>query len=514
MLKVNKLTIKTLKGRKLIENLSFTLNDGDKLAIIGEEGNGKSTLLKAIFDKNDLIDYAQVTGSIESSGEVFGYLEQKLSNNWHDFSVLDYLLMKVPNGEVNYSLYNQFKKINNYIKKFNLNDNLLDENTLVGSLSGGEQVKVQLLKILLQEPTILLLDEPTNDLDIDTLVWLEDFINNFDKPIIFISHDETLLEHCANMILHLEQLIKKTRPKHTLFKGGYDDYVATRQRGLEKQTQIAYNERREKEKKEEVLRRIREKVEHSLSSSKKDPANGRIVAKKMASIKAQERKLESDELTEIPDVEESIKLLVDETITIPNQKELLNVHLENLSVPGKMLAKNIDLVVKGAKKVAIIGKNGTGKSTLLKTLLPILQSTRGLKVGYFSQNYYETLDYDKTPVDELTYVNATFNARTFLGSLKFTSEEMTHKIADLSEGQKAKLLLLKLIIEKNNVLVLDEPTRNLSPLSNPVIRKILNQFNGAIISVSHDRKFIENVCDTVYALDEDGLHSVSLTDDL
>lgn len=142
--------------------------------------------------------------------------------------------------------------------------------------------------------------------------------------------------------------------------------------------------------------------------------------------------------------------------------------------------------------------------------MPILQNTTSLKVGYFSQNYSENLNYSATPVEELQEANATLNPRTLLGCLKFTREEMEHKISDLSEGQKAKILITKLIVQKNNVLVLDEPTRNLSPLSNPIIRGVLKNFNGAIITVSHDRKFINEICDEVYKLDKEGLKKIEL----
>ena len=135
-----------------------------------------------------------------------------------------------------------------------------------------------------------------------------------------------------------------------------------------------------------------------------------------------------------------------------------------------------------------------------------MRQTPGIKVGYFSQNYYEVLDYNNSAVDELS--SGAINPRTLLGSLKFTGEEMTHKIRDLSEGQKAKISLIKILTERNNVLVLDEPTRNLSPLSNPIIRKLLCSFNGCIITVSHDRKFISEVCNNVYVLDKSGLNKV------
>ena len=510
MINISNLSIETLKGRKLIDNLSFTLNPGDKMAVIGEEGNGKSTLLKAIYDSSIIADYCSVKGTIDKSKEVIGYLEQKLAPEWHDVRIEDYFLKDTPDGECDYSKYELFNKIKRKMKEFGFSEDIFNGDKIVGNLSGGEQVKLQLVKILVNEPTCLFLDEPTNDLDINTLVWLEDFIQKYEKPLMFISHDEMLLENCANRILHIEQLIRKSKPKHTISGCGYQEYVSTRQDWIKKQTQIAYSERRERDKKEEILRQIKQKVENSLNASKKDPSNGRIVAKKMANIKAQERKLDEEEMTEIPDVEEAINMIIDPKLTIPSQKQVLNYHLDELRAGEKHLADNVDLKIYGPERIAIIGNNGCGKSTLIKKLVPELRSVGGLRVGYFSQNYFESMDYKKTPVEELNLSNGEVNARTLLGCLKFTPEEMEHAIEDLSEGQKAKILLMKLIVENNNVLVLDEPTRNLSPLSNPVIRRMLNSYRGAIITVSHDRRFISDVCDKVYELTPKGLKAVDV----
>lgn len=511
MISVKNLTIETLKGRKLIENLSFNLNDGDKMAVIGEEGNGKSTLIKAIIDPSLVSDYCEVTGSVNLNNSTIGYLEQRLDLGWNDFTVLEYFLKPSLDSDVDYSLYNQINEIEKILRKLNFNVNHLNNEALISTLSGGEKVKIQLAKLRIMSPDVIFLDEPTNDLDIETLEKLESFILSTKAPIMYISHDETLLENTANIILHIEQLIKKTKPKYTLKKCSYSEYVESRKRAIEHQTQIAYNERRERDKKEEILRQMKQKVENALVGAKKDPSSGRIIAKKMANVKALERRYDNEELTEIPDVEEAIKLIVDENITIPSQKIVLDLNLDELKVDNLVLANNINLKVVGPERIAIIGNNGCGKTTLIKTIVPILQQVKGIKVGYFSQNYFEILDYNKSAVDELSYcIDFGYNPRTLLGSLKFTRDEMEHKIMNLSEGQKAKIALCKLIIEKNNVLVLDEPTRNLSPLSNPVIREMLNNFHGAIIAVSHDRKFISNVCDTVYSLDKSGLTKIPM----
>ena len=510
MIKVINLSIETIQGRKLIEGLSFFLNTGDKLAIIGEEGNGKSTLLKAIYDQRLINNYCIINGTISKTGDKIGYLEQKLNSAWDNCTVLDYFLKDYPDADVDYEVYNHMQDIKNTFKTYGLNFSYIDEDMYIGHLSGGEKVKLQLSKLSIHKFDAYFLDEPTNDLDIDTLEKLEKFMKSTSMPIMFISHDETLLENVANRILHIEQLIKKTKPKFTLAKSGYKEYVDMRQRSINHQTQIAYSERREKAKKEEILRQIKQKVENALVSAKKDPSSGRIIAKKMANIKAQERRNNEEELTEIPDTEEAIKLIVDTSVTIPAKKTVLKLNLPELVAGNMVLANNVSLEIVGPEKIAIIGKNGCGKSTLIKIIVKELENTHGIKVGYFSQNYYETLDYENSATGELELLETSINPRTVLGSLKFTRDEMLFPISRLSEGQKAKILLVKMIIEKNNVLVLDEPTRNLSPLSNPVIREMLKKYNGCIITVSHDRKFIKEICDKVYELDGNGLHKTDM----
>ncbi len=509
MIVVKNLSIETRKGRRLVENLSFTLNPGDKLAVIGEEGNGKSTILKAVVNPDLISDYCIVSGDINTNNATIGYLEQKLDFKWGYSYVMDYFLKDTFDGEPNYENYNLINQIKIIFKNLGLNPDYLDDDMAIKNLSGGEQVKLQLAKLMLTKPDILLLDEPTNDLDIQTLEKLEQFINSTQCPVMYISHDETLLENTATAILHIEQLIRKTKPKHTLKKCSYAEYISDRRRLIDHQTQVAYSERREKEKKEETLRQIKQKVENALASSKKNPSAGRIIAKKMANIKAQERRNEDEELTEIPDVEEAINLIIDPTITIPSQKRVLEFRRDSLTAGEKVLSQDLVLDIIGPEKIAIVGNNGCGKTTLLRTLLEELKNVPGLSVGYFSQNYSEVLDYYQ-PAYEQLYSDGGLNPMTLLGSLKFTPEEMQHYVKDLSEGQKAKICLMKLIVDKNNVLVLDEPTRNLSPLSNPIIREILKEYRGAIITVSHDRKFIKEICDSVYVLSKNGLKKTHL----
>lgn len=502
MFEISNLSI-SIEDRFLIKNLSLTLNQNDKLAIIGEEGNGKSTLLKGILG---LCEYAKVTGSINTKGNKIGYLEQSLSENNLKKTGYEFIFS-------NTNSYNYSKKIYKYLESLNLDEKLLDQK--LKTLSGGEKIKISILKLLLEENDILFLDEPTNDLDIETLKWLENFINSRKEPIIYISHDETLLSNTANMILHIEQLKKKMECKHTLLRMDYDTYVNERLRKISKQTQVAKSEKREFDKKEEKLRIIMQKVESKQNTiSRKDPHSAQLLKKKMHSLKAQEKKLNNLEITEIPDYEESINFFFEDAF-IPSTKKILNLNIKELKVENKVLAKNIELNIIGNKHICIIGKNGVGKSTLIKIIYENLKNRTDIKVGYMPQTYDDVLNNYKNVLDFLCTEKGKeeiTKVRMYLGNMNFTRDEMMGEIKNLSGGSKAKLFLIKFVLDKCNVLILDEPTRNTSPLSNPVIRKILKEFNGTIISISHDRKYIDEIANDIYKLTEDGLIKIDSID--
>lgn len=502
MIEIKNLSIK-VNDRYLVKDLSLNLNKNDKLAIIGEEGNGKSTLLKCIIG---ICNYAEVTGTINLNNNKIGYLEQHITESYKEQKVFDYLFI---------SDNDYYNKINNLYKNLtilNIKDDILDKRMNI--LSGGEKIKVAILKLLLDDNDALLLDEPTNDLDIETLIWLENFINKIDKPIIYISHDETLLSKTANMILHIESLKKKTECKHTLLRIKYNEYIDLRLRTILHQTQVHNFEKKELEKKEEKLKWQKQRVEFEQNNiSRSDPHGGRLLKKKMHNVKSQEKKLENIDITEKPDPEESIYFKFEE-VNIPNNKKILNLNNYNLIINNNNI--KINLEVYGNVHICIIGKNGTGKTTLIRKIYDMLKDRTDIKVGYMPQDYNDLLNSYDNVLGFIT--NGSKNkeeitkSRMYLGNMKFTPEEMTGNIDNLSGGSKAKLILMKLVLDKCNVLILDEPTRNVSPLSNPVIRKVLKEFNGTIISVSHDRKYIEEVPNKIYLLTNNELNLIEKED--
>ena len=264
-------------------------------------------------------------------------------------------------------------------------------------------------------------------------------------------------------------------------------------------------------KKEAKLQQVMNKVHYKQNTiSRSDPHGAKLLKKKMHSLKAQEKKLDNMEFTEIPDTEESINFFF-EDVFIPSTKKIISLNIPELKFSNKVLAKNILLDVIGNTHLCIVGNNGVGKTTLMKIIYEELKVRKDIKLGYMPQNYDDILNDYENVMDflNLSSKDDITKARMYLGNMKFTREEMTGKIKNLSNGAKAKLFLLKLVLDRSDVLLLDEPTRNVSPLSNPVIRQVLNDFKETIISISHDRKYISEVANKVYILTKDGLKEVN-----
>ena len=507
MLQVRKLHIAMKKDlRELVRDFTFALNPGDKAAIIGEEGNGKSTLLKLIYDENLVEGYVEWSGAIQKDGMILGYLSQELPEEDRDKTAYEFCC-----GEEAF-LDSSPKEVADAAAKLRFPADLFYSDRKMGTFSGGEKVKLRMALLTLRRPDCYLLDEPSNDLDIETLEWLESFIRECPQPVLYISHDEMLLENTANVIIHLEQLRRKTLPRYTVARMGYRRYVEERLSKFAHQEQVAKKEREEERKRQEKLRKIEQKVQHQLDNiaySDRDHV-GKMLKKKMKSVKSMEHRFdrEREDMTEFPDSEEAILVGFGPDTAVPGGKTVVDFTLPRLEAGGELLARNIRLYVRGAEHVCIIGNNGAGKTTLLRQIAGELLPRRDLKAAYMPQDYGETVDQGQTPVEflaksgekeELTRV------KTYLGSMKYTPEEQGHSIAELSGGQKAKLFFLKMILDGANVLVLDEPTRNFSPLSGPVIRGILRDFPGCIISVSHDRRYIGEACGTLYRMTPGGL---------
>lgn len=505
MLHTKNLTL-TIRGtnRVLLPDLSFTLKPGDKTAVIGEEGNGKSTLLRVLHDPGQAAAFVQIEGGLHKEAEVTGYLPQQIPEEI--LSQTTETILAIDPSTFDYTRY------------FRLLDAMQLPEDRIGplplrALSGGEKIKFLLLETLMKNPTVLLLDEPTNDLDLDSVEWLEQFLLALDIPLLFVSHDETLLERVANSVIHIEQTFRRQKSQVTVSGLGYAAYAADRLHRIDRQTQIAVNEKQAFEKQMEQYRKIRNRVEQEQNAiSRKDPGGGRLLKKKMHTVQAMGRRFEkqAENLTRKPDVEDSILVRFTAPVQVPAGKRMLDVRVQPLLAGERILTDSVELVITGPQKIGITGANGSGKTTLLRAIVAHLKHS-SIPFGYMPQDYADRMEQDQTAVDFLlaTAPGADLTrVRTWLGSLKFSAEEMLAPIRLLSGGQRAKLYFAEMVLNDAELLVLDEPTRNLSPLSGPEVRTALSEYTGGILAVSHDRKFLDEVCDTVYHLDAHGLKQI------
>ena len=519
MLQIKNLNLTHKKDlRVILSEFNLVLNKGDKAVIIGEEGNGKSTLMKWIYNPLLIDNYIEAEGERLVGKEILGYLPQEISEEDKEKTICEFFSAEE-------MFWNRTpKELSEITGKFGMTSEFFYSDQKMGSLSGGEKVKAHLMRLIIQDVTVLLLDEPSNDIDINTLEILEKIINDWEHIVLFISHDETLIENTANMVIHIEQIVRKTKTRYTVAKIPYRKYLEERFHKFESQERQALNDRKEKKIRDEKYRKIMQSVQNALGNcSRQSPAEAKNLKDKMHAVKSMERRFEKEDenMTEMPEQEEAIFFKLgdkDSSIpagktVIPAGKTVIEYTLARLTTRDekRILAEDINLKIRGSEKICIIGANGVGKTTLLRKIAEELSQRDDIKAEYMPQNYEEILDLDMTPVDFLDKSGdkeERTRIRTYLGSLKYTADEMEHPIRELSGGQKAKVLLLSMSLSGANVLILDEPTRNFSPLSGPVIRKMLREFPGAIISISHDRKYIDEVCDKIYELDYSGLRNL------
>jgi ATPase subunit of ABC transporter with duplicated ATPase domains len=501
-LTVTNLTV-FLNDRKLIADLQFKINPGDKVAIIGEEGNCKSTLLKIIADE-PLPENIKYQGEITKNYHQFGYLPQTIPAIYHDFTTLQFLLYNPKTKEFDWDVLNDFTPINSIFAKFHLPSSWLEQPVRFDQLSGGEQIKLFLARILLSCPEIIFLDEPTNNLDLATIKWLENFIRTTTLPILYVSHDIKLLKNTATHILHLEQTKNKQQAHSTFGKSTYSEYIENRVHKLDWEETESNRQKRKQSQTIHKLHDIKNKVQTDQENIL-DSGTRRLLNKRMKTVISQQKKLDKQELLPAPDVEEAIKIDFSHSPHLPKYKKIIHLNFNKLTVGDKTILQKTNLEINGPAKICFTGPNGCGKSTLLKQIYHDLLSDQ-IKVGYLPQNH---LDFFSIPeyraIDYVRYYNSKLDesaARSLLGQLKFTPREMLELPTQLSGGQMTKLILLCLSLGNFSILILDEPTRNLSPLSLPIIISALQKFPGCLLCASHDREFIDQVFAQVYRFED------------
>ena len=496
-------------GNTIFNNISFSVPDNARIGLVGPNGAGKTTLLKIMTGQQE-----PTSGQFTiNKGLKVGYIAQENGLDedktiWDEMlTVFNDLIEKNkkitkmqeqiadhPEDQDLLKRYDQLAydfeqeggftyqaEIKSILNGFNFKENTW--NKVIGTLSGGEKTRLAFVKLLLQKPPVLLLDEPTNYLDLDTLDWLEAFLKNYQGAIITVSHDQYFLDHLANQIFELNF------GKLTTFKGNYSQYVKEREL-MDSQQEAAYEKQQEKIKKEEEF------IQKNLvrASTTKRAQSRRKVLDKMERIKPPKHKQ---------------KVRINFTSERPSGKEVLIAKDLTIGYPDKVMVSDIDFQVNKNDRVAIIGPNGIGKSTLLKTIMKKLEPKGGsikygasLDIGYYDQEL-QSLDPSKTVLDTIWDRHKTMpekDVRSILASFLFTAEDIDKTVGQLSGGQKARLTLTVLSLEKDNFLLMDEPTNHLDIEAKEVLEDALDNYDGTLLFVSHDRYFINELANKIISV--------------
>lgn len=505
----------TIDGNTILENINFCVKDNEKIGIIGRNGSGKSTLLKAIIGKLELNDGYDKVRVDKTNDFKIGYASQNIDSSL-SIKMIDYIksaysnlvnieknLRKLEkNMEENYQesdllMYNDlllkysylggYKYIGEYenaLSKFGFRSE--DKNKYLKEFSGGQLTKLSLIKILLSKPDLLILDEPTNHLDMTSIEWLENYLNNYKKSIIIVSHDRMLLDNVCNIIYNIEYgVLKRYSGNYSYFLKQYnEEYIKAKKDYNEQQKEI-------------------KRLQSIVDRFKYKPTKARMALSKLKQI---ERMTIIEEPKKVSD--RTFKINFDPNIN--SYKDILK--LKNLAVGYDKKLCTINFNLERGDKLGIIGKNGTGKSTLIKTILGTIPPLSGkcilgdrLEIGYFSQQL-DNLEWTNTIYDEIdkTFPELKPNEiRNLLGTFGFSGDDVFKKINDLSGGEKVRVSLCKILSKKPNLLIMDEPTNHLDIVSKDTIEKLLKNYKGSVIVVSHDRYLIKNVCNKVLALENE-----------
>lgn len=499
-------------GNTLFNNVTFNINDNDRIALMGKNGAGKSTLLKIVAGKN-----APTHGKISAPKDaVIAYLPQHLltEDNCSVFEEASKAFAKIQGmktriEELNHQLEtrtdyesDEYSKIIEEVselseKYYSIEDVNYDaevEKTLMGlgfersdlskptsQFSGGWRMRIELAKILLQKPDLILLDEPTNHLDIESVQWLEEFLKTSAKAVMVISHDKTFVDNLTNRTIEI------TRGKVYDYKTNYSHYLELRKERREQQQKQFDDQAKE-------IAEIRQFIERFKGTYSKT-----------LQVQSRVKMLEKIEIVEVDEVDTSAL-----NIKFPPAPRSGNypVIVDNLgkSYGDHVVFKGASFTVARGEKIALVGKNGQGKSTLVKAIMGeidfdgTLQVGHNSMIGYFAQNQASLLDESLTvfqTIDEIAQGDIRTKIKDLLGAFMFSGDAIDKKVKVLSGGEKTRLAMIKLLLQPVNLLILDEPTNHLDIRSKDILKDALKAFDGTLILVSHDRDFLDGLASKV-----------------
>lgn len=501
-----------INGNTILENINFLVKNNEKVGVVGRNGSGKTTLLKAITNEYELTDgYDKLL--VEKDNFKIGYVSQDNSKD-ENITLIDYIrdayksvvdieesialleselstkydedvLIKYNELINSYSLmggYTYKKEYVTALTKFGFSENAY--NKKMTEFSGGERTKLSLLKLILSKPDLLILDEPTNHLDINAIEWLESYLKNYKNSIILVSHDRMFLDSVCNIIYLVEYGETKR------YVGNYSAYLKQRELDYEKALKD-YN----RQKKE--IKRLTDLV----NKFKYKPSKASMA---MSKLKMIERMTKIDK----PETFDNKTFHINFNPVNTSYREVLK--LKDASIGYKRELFNVSFTLEREDKLGIIGSNGTGKSTLVKTITGEILPLKGKVVmgtnvtyAYFSQQL-ENLNKESTIYDEIrnAFKDMTpLEVRTLLGSFNFKGDDVFKVIKDLSGGEKVRVSLCKILNTKPNLLILDEPTNHLDLINKETILRLLDSYKGTLIIVSHDRYLIDKVCNRVLLIE-------------
>ena len=509
----------SINGETILESINLEINEKSHIGIVGKNGAGKTTLLQCIVDNSLLEEGTDDTSFqvIKQGNPSIGYLRQiELNDNntmleevrkpFRDIIKIEDRLEELVREmntrddiklvEEYTSLEEKFQNMGGYtyrkeyeilIKKFGFKDS--DKFKYLKEFSGGEKTKIAFIKMLLNKPDILLLDELTNHLDIDTVEWLEEYLKSYKKAIVVVSHDRMFINNIVDTIYDISY------GTLTKYSGNYDYYEQQKQLNYEKALKDYEFQRKEIERLTRIYERFRSK-----------PSKAKMAMSRLHQLKKMD-------ILERPNKIEAITFKTNmDNIVMPSRDIFI---LDNLGVGYNRVLYKLNLYIRRGDKLGVIGPNGLGKSTILKTLVGLIPSLGGsftvghnVSIGYFDQNL-AMLDEKHTVLDEFMAKFpkvSEYEARCSLGSFLFKGDDVLKKIEVLSGGERVRLQLCKILYTKPNVLILDEPTNHLDIVGREYLESILNEYQGTVLFVSHDRYFISKVATSLLVLAKDNYH--------
>ena len=516
MLNISNLSVH-FTGEYLFKDVQFIVADNDKIGLVGKNGVGKTTLLRIlakelvpqsgtiVITEGHKIGYLPQEMKLESHETVFNevinaivekkQLDAEISalqsaiENETDFKSKDYLKridrLEQLNRQYNYLDFNRIEANSEKIL-LGLGFEKKDFSRPVSQFSYGWQMRIELAKILLRKTEVLLLDEPTNHLDIESIQWLESFLQTYSGAIVMVSHDKAFLDNICKRTLEI------THKNIEDYNCNYSTYVTRRAERVEHQKQMFANQQKE-----------RAEIERFIEQFRYKPTKAKQVQSRI-------KMLEKMDIVEVDAIDVS-HIHFAFPPAPPCDKVAFDLKDLVLSFDGmKNVLNQVDLTILRGEKIALVGKNGEGKTTLVRILTGELQPTNGVfskgkmvKIGYFSQNHNQFLDLKKTvfqTIDDIAVGEMRTKVREILGSFLFSNSDMEKPVSVLSGGEKSRLVLAKLLLEPYNVLILDEPTNHLDMTSKDVLKNALLKYNGTLLIVSHDRDFLQGLTDKVIAL--------------